>query len=488
MSLARRWNLLAFVVWGILVVQGMGGEGRPVDSPSQTAAPEIPFAQRGYYLTLTRTPSFGLETWKATMDAIAEDRGNLVVLWIAGGFASKRFPQTWSHNREHLNVRQDFVRELIDYAHQKKIRVILGFTPFGYDGVNQMARVHPEWVATGADGKPTRPFGIHSWGQNLCPARPDARRFMLEYVQEMLADFYPNADGVLIESSDYAACHCSDCKANYSANEFLFVWAISDWLWARNPKAMIVVYPHYFTGKEVPGLGARGAKQKFDERWSVLFTPHSAPPDRELIRRATASLYWDDSPALRSPREIQHSARVARDLGCTGWIPSFEAFSYFPSQEEQVEKGVAPRAMWPLGMGWLRSGESPYGEVPVVINRVAYREFSRNPDLSESEFHKAVGDALFGSRTSEQAVQDALALHAATMLDRSWWHASPVVDSARLNASRTEGSLDAERDREIRRHLEKMREIERRYRDQGPAFQKLHRAAHWIVEQADKTP
>ena len=120
------------------------------------AAAHGPFAHRGYYLTLTRTPTFGLDAWKETIDAVRADGGNLVILWTAGGFRSKKFPDTWGHNADHANVRKDFVRDLIDYAHERKVRVLLGLTPFGYDGVNRMAGPHPEWAATGPDGKPAK--------------------------------------------------------------------------------------------------------------------------------------------------------------------------------------------------------------------------------------------------------------------------------------------------------------------------------------------
>ena len=79
-----------------------------------------------------------------------------------------------------------------------RCKVLLGFTPFGYDGVNQYALEHPELKAIGKDGKPVAPFGIGCWGYNLCPSRPESQRFMLEYVREMLRS-YPNADGLLIE-------------------------------------------------------------------------------------------------------------------------------------------------------------------------------------------------------------------------------------------------------------------------------------------------
>src|SRR3954467_8410488 len=99
---------------------------------------------------------------------------------------------------------KEFVRDLIDHAHPRGVKVLLGFTPFGYDGVNQYPLEHPELKAVGKDGKPVAPFGIGCWGYNLCPSRPESQRFMLEYARELAFDFYPDADGLLIESSDYA--------------------------------------------------------------------------------------------------------------------------------------------------------------------------------------------------------------------------------------------------------------------------------------------
>jgi hypothetical protein len=36
------------------------------------------------------------------------------------------------------------------------------------------------------------------------------------------------------------------------------------------------IYPHYFSGVEVPGSGVRAARQTFGPRWTLFFTPHSA--------------------------------------------------------------------------------------------------------------------------------------------------------------------------------------------------------------------
>jgi hypothetical protein len=248
-----------------------------------------------------RMPSYDLADWRRIVDGIHDDGGNLLLLWVAGAFRSSRFPITWQYNREHENVRHDFVRDLIDHARKKGVRVLLGFTPFGYDGVNQYTLEHPELKAIGRDGKPVGKAGIGCWGYNLCPSRGESRRFQLEYVREMVFAFYPNADGLMIESSDYAICHCQDCGDRSFDREFSFVKQISEEVWAKKPQAMVVVYPHYFSGAPVPGFGVRAARQPFDPRWTLFFTPHSAAIDPGLVRQARQSLWWEDSPALRRP-------------------------------------------------------------------------------------------------------------------------------------------------------------------------------------------
>src|SRR5438093_5817386 len=91
---------------------------------SLNASAAEPFALRGYYLTFMRMPVMGLKEWKEAVDCFTEDDVNVLILWTAGGFRSKEFPITWQYNQEHHNVTNDFMRELIDYAHTKKIRVL----------------------------------------------------------------------------------------------------------------------------------------------------------------------------------------------------------------------------------------------------------------------------------------------------------------------------------------------------------------------------
>ena len=449
------------------------------------AAPkgESPFAQRGYYLTFMRMPTYDLADWRRIVDGVRDDGGDTLLLWVAGGFRSRAHPVTWRYNAEHENVREDFVRALIDHAHDRGIRVLLGFTPFGYDGVNQYTLEHPELKAVGPDGEPAAAFGIGCWGYNLCPSKPESQRFMLEYAREMIFDFYPNADGLLIESSDYAICHCPDCGPRFFEKEFEFVRRISDELWRSKPEATIVVFPHYFSGSEVPGFGVKAAKRPFDPRWSLVFSPHSAPPEPDLIRRAKSSLWWDDSPALRRPQEIQAGARRAREIGATGYVPSLEAFTFVATEAEEGQGWLRGARQLPLGFGWLAPGDPPYDELPCRVQRIAYREFARNPDLSWDDFRAILGRDLFGAESTPQAVDDALELQAALNVERTWRQPSPLASPARVRAMRDRGELTAERRAGYRAALDRLREIERRRAGaKSDGERELHRIARWLLD------
>jgi hypothetical protein len=447
------------------------------------APPPPPFALRGYYITFMRMPTFGLTAWKEAVDCIHPDGGNVVVLWIAGGFRSVKYPDTWAYNQDHENVKHDFLRDLIDYAHTKQIKVLLGFTPFGYDGVNRMSLTHPDWTATGPDGKPTRRFGIHCWGYNLCPAGTETQRFMLEYVREMYFDFYPNADGLLIESSDYAACHCPACGVKYYDNEFRFVRSISEEVWRKKPGATVVVYPHYFTGARVPGLNLPAAKQAFDPRWTVFFTPHSAHVDAELVKQAANAIWSDDSPALHNPAAIRDNARRAKAAGCSGYVPSLEAFSYVATEPEEGQQYLVGRRQVPFGFGWLKDGQMPYNELPIRVNRVAYREYTRNPALTDAAFATALGLELFGKASTSTAVADALYLQQVFINEHSWCQAAPLADPERVRAMQAAGKLSPAKRKAYRTSLDRVRQIEQTYRDKGVPFAEMHRVAKWLADQ-----
>jgi hypothetical protein len=428
-------------------------------------------------------PTYDLSDWKRIVDGIHNDGGNTLLLWVGGAIRSNKYPITWKYNAEHENVRSDFVRDLIGHAHTRGIKVLLGFTPFGYDGVNQYPLEHEETRAIGKDSKPVPSFGIGCWGYNLCPSKPESQRFMLEYAREMAFDFYPNADGLLIESSDYAICHCDDCRGRFFAREFEFVKQISEEVWARNPQATIVVFPHYFSGAEVPGFGVRAATLPFDPRWSLVFTPHSSNPEPSLIQRARSSLWWDDSPALRRPQDIQAGARRAKDLGVSGYLPSLEAFTFVASEAEEGAEWLKGKRQVPLGFGWLAPSEPPYDELPMRVQRIAYREFSCNPDLPFERYREILGREVFGETSNPQMVDDLLTLQSAFATERTWCQPSPLVSPDRVRAMNGRGELTATKQEEYRKALDRLQAIETRHRElRSNGERELHRITRWVLD------
>jgi hypothetical protein len=450
-------------------------------APSVSAAE--PFPIRGYYTTFMRMPTFGLSEWKEMIDCMHDDGANFLVLWTAGAFRSKRFPVTWKYNADHKNVQEDYVRDLIDYAHSRQIKVILGFTPFAYDGTNQFPLEHPELKATQKDGKPAAFWGLHSWGYNLCPARDASQQFMRDYIREMFFEFYPNADGLLIESSDYAICHCAECRGTFFDREFAFVRAISDDVWRSKPDATIFVFPRYFSSQEVPELGVAGSKQEFDSRWSMMFTPHSAHIDAALAKAAKSSLYWNDALTIGTPARIREGARTARQQGLSGYITSCEPFSCIDGPP-----GSNKPRLKPFHFPWLKDGQMPLNELLIRVNRLTYCEYTANPGLSDDAFRLVVGRQFFPNSTdSLQAVDDLLCLQESWFGGAEWFRANAILRPAELKQQAEREKWPGEKLAVYTARIDRLRTIAKRYRGvQGTNEQEMWRIAESIVEGWDE--
>ena len=448
-------------------------------------APPV-FQQRGYYLCFMRMPTFGLAVWKEILDDAAADGANTIILWMGGAFRSKKFPITWQWAKDHENVKKDFTRELMVHAHQRGIKVLLGFTPFGYDGVNQLPLEQPELKAVGKDGKAVGEFGIGCWGWNLCPAKAESQRFMLEYAREMAFEFYPEADGLFIESSDYAICHCAECGPKFFDHEFAFVRLISNEVWARKPDATVVVYPHYFSGAKLrlADQEVTAAKQPFDPRWTLFFTPHSARIEPGLIAQARGAWWWNEAPCRFNPVEIRAGVRHAKGSKCSGYMPSLECYSYVMTKPEWNEPWLVGRRQIPFGFGWLKDGANPYRELPVRAIRLVFRELTANPDLPEAELRARLGRELFGPNWQPAQVDDVLFLFQVFNTDRNWSVPGALTTPGLVKDRAGRGRLDAKKRVLLREQLTRVSAMAERHREatSGGAME-LHTIAQWLVDQ-----
>ena len=442
--------------------------------------------ERGYYLCFMRMPTFGLDVWREIIDDAAADGVNRIILWMAGAFRSKKFPVTWQWAKDHENVKKDFGRALIAHAHRRGIKVLLGLTPFGYDGVNQWPLEKPELKAVGQDGQPVTEFGIGCWGWNLCPAQPESRRFMREYAREMAFDFYEEADGLFLESSDYAICHCPQCGPKFFEHEFGFVREISNEIWERRPDATVVVYPHYFSGAKLRFAfsQATAARLPFDRRWTLFFTPHSAPLDPGLIAQARGAWWWNEAPSRFDIANLRAGVKKARDANCSGYVPSLECYSYIPVKTEFGEPWLVGRRQIPFGFGWLKEGANPYRELPVRAIRLAWRELTNNPDLPDQELRTRMGRELFGPGWNLEQVNDLFFLFELFNTDRDWSVPGALTTPGLVRNRAERGKLDAAKRALLRGQLTRVRAMAGRYANAtGRGAKELGRIAQWLAQQ-----
>jgi hypothetical protein len=305
---------------------------------------------------------------------------------------------------------------------------------------------------------------------------------MLDYVRELYFDFYPNADGLLIESSDYAICECPACAGRYYEHEYSFVRTISEEVWKHNAAATVVVYPHYFTGSKVPGFRTSAARLGFDDRYTLFFTPHSALIDDTLLSKAKGAIYWDPCTACGLPEDTKEAATKAASHRIPGFVTSNESFTYLIDHVEwdNRERG---RRLKPFGFDWIADGVNPYDDPIVRVNRVAYRIFSENPSASMPMFEAALSQVL-----ESVAVKDILQVHACCYENRSWASASPLFHPKIFREALERGRLD-------RPKLERM---QTRLRDLESAADRLSRApghsakhcaavAHTILKSWDRS-
>jgi hypothetical protein len=387
-----------------------------------------------YYLTFGRMPTLGLDAWQAIYRSYQADGVSRVVLWTGGGFRSRRHPVTWQYNRTHRNIEQDFLGDLIDYGHTLGIKTLLGFVPYDYDGINQFPIEQPRLRAIGADGNYLESQGIHCWGYALNPALDESRRLVLDYVKELYDDFYPQADGILIESSDLKL---GSGSGDYFSLEYDLVRELSEDYWKGHADGELIIYPHYFRAD-------RGQTHAYDPRWQFVFTSHSAELEPGLIQQASYSYYADYSLMVGGPEDVRTSCRLVRDHGISSYFPPFEFFTYRPPQADMREPHLIGRPLRPFGFEHLSRHDNPYEDPLVAVNRHAVRAFLADPDLPLDDFLSSLGPSLLGPAARPSDVEDLLSLHRLYFRSKSYFSAGPAADPRMLHHLLTNGQAGPE--------------------------------------------
>ena len=117
------------------------------------------------------------------------------------------------------------------------------------------------------------------------------------------------------------------------------------------------------------------------------------------------------------------------------------------------------------------------------VSRIAYREFSKNPDLSMSHFKSLPGREVFGDKSSEQHVADLLMVQQYFRLERSWALPSPVVEPLRVKHFAATGQLPEDRKADLKQAVENMRAMAKRYAGGKGSEGELAAAAKRVADQ-----
>jgi hypothetical protein len=164
-------------------------------------------------------------------------------------------------------------------------------------------------------------------------------------------------------------------------------------------------------------------------------------------------------------------------------VPSFEGFSFRAEHPEGGDQFLIGKRLKPFGFDWLADGRNPYNELPIRVNRIAYREFTHDPDLDYAEFERRLGAELFGSASDATKIDDALFLQESLFADRSWFSASPMISPLLLNAKLEMGVLSLDQLAMYRDRLERVEQIAERYHGvMDPASREMYQIAGWVAQ------
>ena len=168
--------------------------------------------------------------YRGFIDWLASHKINNLNIWLfdlAFGIAydSKKFPECV--NRYHPNVKREFIKEMIKYAHKRYIEVFF-FIDFP-DNWTAIIKAHPELVGKNIDTKDIPSgkeweeyqrsgeirgdsFRKNSW---VCASNPKVMQFWKEYWNELL-ERYPDVDGIGGQFCEHSnmRCNCKNCTDN----------------------------------------------------------------------------------------------------------------------------------------------------------------------------------------------------------------------------------------------------------------------------------
>jgi len=237
-------------------------------------------------------------------------------------------------------------------------------------------------------------------------------------------------------------------------------------------------------------LDAIAARQEFDPRWGLAFSPHSSHFHADLIRKARESFYWSDAPILGTPGRIAEAARVARKNGVSGFVPSMEAFSYVTQHPEGGEPGQVGIRRKAFARDTLADGRMPYRALLARTQRFAFREFSHDPALDLAQFQRDLGKYIFGDAASSGATADLLELQRIFTFESDWYWPSPLLDPEFFLARVKRLNWDLRKRAEYRQNFDTLKTLARKYHSSSNSQEReMSRLSEEVVTRwGDRSP
>jgi hypothetical protein len=160
------------------------------------------FDHMGYYVFLGRGDYWDethklalsrLDDWEEVVDWMSVRRLDTLFCLLNGytlAYPSEKYSSLI--DKFSLNARYNFLGKLIDYAHQRNVKVYLTLTTD--DHAASFGKLHPEALRLNRDG-------FKATDRALCLENQEVQRYITAMFEEAL-DLYPHADGVLIHPSE----------------------------------------------------------------------------------------------------------------------------------------------------------------------------------------------------------------------------------------------------------------------------------------------
>jgi len=154
--------------------------------------------------------TWDLPTWKRRIDKYRDIGVNTLAILLNGHFLpypSQKYPHLVE--KDHPNVKAEFFGEVIKYAREQGIDIVIQLTTTGH--ALGMTTTCPEVGLCGRSGQP------NVYDGNMCFRKEKARQYVQDVVTEILTR-YQGIWGVIVHPPELtAACCCAECKADFKA-------------------------------------------------------------------------------------------------------------------------------------------------------------------------------------------------------------------------------------------------------------------------------